>query len=407
MSVIHTQEMSSLFTQSFWETDYCGTHGFEVLVKRMKDGKRTCIDMEEYIHQRATLEEKYGRDLIALARKPGAKEEIGTLKESWIKLKEETEAIGQYHLNIANKCRIELESKVKDFYIRTREERKKSEEAVRRSQAHKKKCFDNHNRCKNNYDNRCREHDRAEELALNQQNTKEVERLNLKYRKAKDSVEISDHQYNDAVTTLEDSRHHWEREYEICCAKFQALEEERIDFSRNILWIYSNVFSQSCCFIDERMEQFRTILEKCNVDKDIGEFVLKNRTGYERPSEIFYQNFYQPKSNKLQSFSRPLPKPPSESTSIDIDTDNFFNETDTYSAPQDVTTIGKTFSPHYDSLKKRLKILYDYESQGELELTLKAGDFVVVYHKEDQIWSFGKSSDGKEGVFPSSFVESF
>ena len=39
--------MMSIFADSFWEPEYCGTRGFDTLVKRMKEGKRMCMDFEE------------------------------------------------------------------------------------------------------------------------------------------------------------------------------------------------------------------------------------------------------------------------------------------------------------------------------------------------------------------------
>lgn len=401
----------SIFADSFWEPEYCGTRGFDTLVKRMKEGKRMCMDFEEFLHQRAVIEERYARDMLALAKKPGAKDEIGTLKDSWLKMKEDTENIAQYHMLLANKMKNELELKVREFHLRQREERKKAEDTVKRAQAHKRRCFDNHNRGKKEYETRCRESDKAEELALAHQGTKDCEKMNNKHRRLKESSEAADHQYKESVVVLEEARVHWEREYELCCVKFQALEEERIDFLRNIIWIFTNIFSQACVHVDERMEQVRKVLEVCNIEKDIDEFVRSYRTGSDHPCEIPYQNFYQPKINSSSKKisvpsksgdKRPLPAlPQTQSHSIA----NIQEIQDNYSAPEDITL---TVNPaeHYDSLsdKKHVSVIYDYISQGDQELDLKVGDVVIVIYEEDELWWYGQDHKGNQGMFPSTFV---
>lgn len=406
--------MASIFAESFWEAEYCGTHGFDVLLKRMKEGKRMCIEFEEYLHQRAIIEERYARDLLALSKRAGAKDEIGTLKDSWVKMKENTENIAQYHMLLANKMRNELEFKVKEFHSHQREDRKKAEDTVRRAQTHKRRCFDNHNRAKRDYENKCREADKAEETALNSQVGKDAEKMNNRFKRAKENSESADHLYKESVVVLEEARVHWEREYELCCLKFQSLEEERIDFLRNIIWIYTNIFSQSCVHIDDRMEEVRKVLEKCDIEKDIDEFVRNCRTGSERPVEISYQNFYQPKqnvvSNKISSVhlktsdKRPLPAiPPTQNSSgimnqsIDIP--------ENYSSPDELQ-IQPNPAELYDSLKdkKQVKVIYDYTAQGDQELNLKIGDKVVVIFEEDELWWFGQDEIGNQGMFPSTFI---
>ena len=406
---------SIIFADSFWELEYCGTRGFDILVKRMKEGKRTCIDFEEFLHQRAVIEERYAKDMLALAKKPGARDEIGTLKDSWLRMKEDTENIAQYHMLLANKMRSELEFKVKEFHIRQRDERKKAEDTVRRAQAHKKRCFENHNRAKRDYETKCREADKAEEAVLLSQGTKDSDKMINKHRRSKESSEAADHQYKETVLVLEEGRVHWEREYELCCVKFQALEEERIDFLRNNIWIYTNIFSQACVHVDERMEQVRKVLELCDIDKDIDEFVRNYRTGSEHPLEITYQNFYQPKQMQIpkkdslthskSSDKRPLPALPSSQIVPGVSVFQGQISQDNYSSPDEVLQKVNT-SEHYDSLtdKKQVNVIYDYTAQGDQELNLKIGDKVTVIYEEDELWWYGQDLAGNQGMFPSTFV---
>jgi len=55
-------------------------------------------------------------------------------------------------------------------------------------------------------------------------------------------------------------------------------------------------------------------------------------------------------------------------------------------------------------IPKDFKALYDYEAEDETELTIKEGEILHVLSETDG-WYFGTNAQGKEGNFPSNFVE--
>ena len=42
---------SFIFVLHWQGTDFCGTQGFDALMKRMKDGKKMCTDFEDYLEK--------------------------------------------------------------------------------------------------------------------------------------------------------------------------------------------------------------------------------------------------------------------------------------------------------------------------------------------------------------------
>lgn len=50
--------------------------------------------------------------------------------------------------------------------------------------------------------------------------------------------------------------------------------------------------------------------------------------------------------------------------------------------------------------------LWDYDAQGDQELTLKEGDIISVLAKEDNIWWCGQCK-GMLGMFPSGYVKPY
>lgn len=51
------------------------------------------------------------------------------------------------------------------------------------------------------------------------------------------------------------------------------------------------------------------------------------------------------------------------------------------------------------------KVLYDFDAQGEDELTVKENDVVTIVDKENDEWWLVRSSGGQEGVVPAQYVE--
>ena len=135
----------SKFSANFWGTDFCGTQGFDTLVKRLKDGKKTCTDIEEFLDKWAKAKEKYGKELIALAKQPYGKDEIGTLRKSWEQVKIETEAVGKLQVESSQKVVEDISKSLKEFHVQQKESRKKAEEIVRKAHQQKKKCYDRNN----------------------------------------------------------------------------------------------------------------------------------------------------------------------------------------------------------------------------------------------------------------------
>eukprot|EP00118_Oscarella_pearsei_P002997 m.12547 g.12547 ORF g.12547 m.12547 type:complete len:257 (+) comp24117_c0_seq4:55-825(+) len=207
------------FADCFWGTEFTSFVGFDTLCIRLKQGKHTAQDLEEFLKARAKIEETYARDLTKLARQYHAKEEIGSLKATWEELKSETENVANVHMGTAKKILQEFEA-VKDFKEKQRAERKKSEDTVKKAQSYKKNSFDKQIKSKRTYEKSCKDSDHAGEVyqkVLSLQKPKEMEASLKKSDAAKAHSEKCDSQYQDAVKSLDEARIMWEREMEICC----------------------------------------------------------------------------------------------------------------------------------------------------------------------------------------------
>lgn len=411
------------FANSFWGTDFCSTAGFDVLAKRLREGKQMCKDFEEYMEKRARIEKDYGDSLIRLAKNSSGKDEIGTLRESWDTLKHETESSGRIHHGLAQKILDEIHHTVKEFREQQREIRKKSEDTVKRAAQYKKSSYNKCNALKATYDNKCRDADRADEnnsrLHSNPQaKAKELAQCAKKMEVTKQVANNADVTYQESVRVLEEARVLWEREMELLCRQFQELEEQRIAYMRHQTWTFCNLCSQETVQVDESCETVRKSLERCDVDADIDLFVIEKVTGTGRPQAVPYINFYHPTDNLGGSGVRvggavsmnpslpphkefpPLPPAPMEGGEVGDSVYSSINET--------VDAAQLLEDGYYAAPKAagKVVVIYDYEAQGEQELELAEGDIVTIVAREDDVWWCGQSK-GKMGMFPSNYVETY
>jgi len=69
-----------------------------------------------------------------------------------------------------------------------------------------------------------------------------------------------------------------------------------------------------------------------------------------------------------------------------------------------VEIVGEEGNAGSIEINKDFKALYNYEAEDDTELTIKEGEILRVISETDG-WYFGANGQGKEGNFPSNFVE--
>ncbi|XP_052797967.1 proline-serine-threonine phosphatase-interacting protein 1-like isoform X2 [Mya arenaria] len=298
------------FAEAFWDSDICGTLGWDRLCKRMKDGRKVCADITHYFKERAKAESDYSKALGNLARKTDCKDETGGLGESWRALKEQTAKIANVHEEAAIMFN-QLEADLAKFNDEQKKNKQTIEENVKRYISSKKNEYQKTMSLKKSYEEKCKDFNSAEETfetVKTAVTTKknELEKSKNKMAKCKDNRDNADLAYKSAIESLESIRAKWESEMEAACYQFEALEATRIDSVRDLLWRCTNVDSMACVKHDECSEDVRMVLEKCDISADIQDFIDTNKSGSKRPDPVLYENYYNTKALP----SRPAFQPP-------------------------------------------------------------------------------------------------
>ncbi|XP_069819334.1 proline-serine-threonine phosphatase-interacting protein 2 isoform X2 [Dendropsophus ebraccatus] len=282
-------------------TDITSTQGYDTLLQHMNDGRKNCKEFEDFLKERAAIEEKYGKDLVNLTKKkPCGQTEVNTLKRALDVFKQQIDNIGQCHIQLAQTLREEAK-KMEEFRERQKAERKKIEAAMDNIHKHRQLQYKRTVDSKKMYEQRCREKDEAEmnvsRCNKNTMNQKQQDKIYAKLAHSKVTAEDADKTYQQNVSHLDKVREEWQKEHIMACVFFENQEWDRINYYRNAVWTHVNQLSQQCVTTDGMCEEVRRALEGCNIEKDIEHFTEIHKIGDKPPAPIPYENFYNNQRN--------------------------------------------------------------------------------------------------------------
>ncbi|KAM4602558.1 proline-serine-threonine phosphatase-interacting protein 1b [Polymixia lowei] len=419
-----TNKMTPLFFKdAFWGGDFTNHDGYNALIQRLHDGKRMCKDMEELLKMRAQAEERYGKELVNIARKAGGQTEISTLRASFDELKTQIENIGNCHIQLSGMLKDEVK-KLEIFRERQKAQRKKFEAINEKVQKTKVSLFKKTMESKKTYEHRCREADEAKQVSERTATTtaapKHSEKVHHRAKQLRQAANETEKHYHANIDQLETVRQDWIDTHRGMCEVFQQLEGDRINILRCVLWDHSNHLSMQCVKDDELYEEVRRILEKCDITTDNNSFINMKSTGSRPPEPIVFENYYQRESSEdsngsahftgaggvLKRFSSLLQgsmvnindsPPPSQSavTSGGQSLDGV------YASISGLQQEASTAALETD--ENSYIVLYDYFAQDPDELSITCGDVVQLLEQfEDGWWTV--KTNGQTGLVPGSYL---
>ncbi|XP_043980180.1 proline-serine-threonine phosphatase-interacting protein 1a isoform X2 [Gambusia affinis] len=405
--------MALQFKDCFWGNDFISNAGYETIIQRLNEGRRTCKDVEDLLKMRASAEEKYGKELVSIARKAGGSAEICTLRASFDEMKTQIENIGNLHIQLSGFLKEEVK-RMEEFRERQKEQRKKFEVIMEKVQKTKVSLYKKTIDSKKSYEQRCREADEAKQMAERLGNTptatpKQIEKMNNKSKQCRETADEAENHYKSNIEQLDQVRQEWESTHVEICEIFQQQEEDRISVIRNALWIHCNQLSMQCVKDDECCENVRNSLENCDIITDNNNFVEMKKCNPTPPAPIEYLNYYENNAsvqNGSAGFVEGVKKRISNLLPGSYTFGSKLTINEGVSEPPGTSDGVYASIPGFQQFSqssKEYKAVYDYVAQGQDELSISVGDVVVVIHEgEDGWWTVQRN--GQSGLVPGSYL---
>jgi len=200
--------------------------------------------------------------------------------------------------------------------------------------------------------------------------------------------------------------------------QLEQFDKRRVNQMQNILKSYCALEEKFIGTLDETVAKMNKSFDDLDPQKDIVNFITKNKTGAKRPPV----ETFEPVDIKIPKELN-VPKYPTDITErahkFKSNLDNKSNQSFTkqpssYNMTSNGTTNDSTpikvddvvedvFATLGNTVLKQVTSNYDYEPQNSEELKLAQGQLIDVLRITEDGWWIG-SVNGKRGYFPSNFV---
>ncbi|XP_028829822.1 F-BAR domain only protein 2 isoform X13 [Denticeps clupeoides] len=266
------------FLEKFWGEK---NNGFDVLYHNMKHGQISSKELTDFIRERVTIEETYGRSMTKLAKSASNFSQLGTFAPLWDVFKTSTEKLAVCHLELVRKLQ-ELIKEVQKYvddqakaHKKTKEEVAATLEAVQNIQSISQAL----QKSKENYFSKTLEQERLRKEGATQ---RDLDKTGLKVKKAMEA-------YKSFVEKYAAAKSEFEQKMAETAEKFQVIEENHIIHMKEIVQSYSCSVEETHVQIGEVQKEFVNNMENTSVENLIQKFAESKGTGKERPGPIDFE----------------------------------------------------------------------------------------------------------------------
>ncbi|XP_068175890.1 f-BAR domain only protein 1 isoform X2 [Antennarius striatus] len=270
----------AFFQNNFWGEKNAG---FDVLYHNMKHGQLAAKELAEFVRESAAVEETYSKSMSKLAKMAGNGSQLGTFAPMWDVFRVSSDKLALCHLELMRKMndlireinkygdeQVKIHRKTKEEMVGTVE----SVQALQVQSGHLQKS-------KDGYHAKCLELDRLRKEGAPQ---KEVEKAELKSKKAAESFALCIEKYNRVGGEFE-------QKMSESSQKFQEIEEAHLRQMKQLIKGYSHSVEDTHVQVGQVHEEFKQNVENIGIDNLIQKFAEQKGTGKDRPALIGFEEY--------------------------------------------------------------------------------------------------------------------
>ncbi|XP_054031110.1 F-BAR domain only protein 1 isoform X2 [Dryobates pubescens] len=270
----------SYFTEHFWGEKH---QGFDVLYHNMKHGQLSTKELADFVRERAAIEENYAKAMVKLSKMATNGTQLGTFAPLWEVFRISSDKLALCHLELMRK----LQDLIKEIsrygeeqgrvHKKSKEEVSGTLEAVQLLQGVAQLLP----KSKESYHSRCQEYERLRKEGTSQ---KEIDKAELKWRKAGEALRRAVDKYNSA-------RQDFEQRMLDSAMRFQEVEEAHLHHMKGLISSYSHSVEDTHVQIGQVHEEFKQNVENIGTELLLRRFAESKGTGRERPGALDFEEY--------------------------------------------------------------------------------------------------------------------
>ena len=165
-------------------------------------------------------------------------------------LRVETEKQAENHLELANQIRVDLEANTAEFHSKQVSHRRSIQAPLERKFKEKQAQESYVKKSREKYESDCQRIESYTQQATYMQGV-DLAKVQQKLSRTRQTILGNERDYAKFSKDLLDLLVPWEKEWKDYCDSCQDLEEERMDFMKDIVWNYVNLVSTICVHDDQ------------------------------------------------------------------------------------------------------------------------------------------------------------
>ncbi|XP_070800901.1 LOW QUALITY PROTEIN: F-BAR domain only protein 1-like [Pituophis catenifer annectens] len=265
----------SYFAEHFWGEK---NQGFDVLYHNMKHGQISAKELADFVRERAAVEEAYAKSMVKMSKMAGNSTQLGTFAPLWEVFRISSDKLALCHAELVKK----LQDLIKEIgrygeeqlraHRKSKDEVAGTLEAVQQLQG----AAQHLPKAKEAFHSRCQELERLRREGAGQ---KEMDKAELKSRKAVDALRRTVEKYNVA-------RADFEQKMLDSAVRFQEVEESHLQHLKSLVGSYIHSVEDTHVQIGQVQEEFKQNMENIGVETLLRNFAESKGTGCHPPGPL-------------------------------------------------------------------------------------------------------------------------
>mmetsp|Transcript_34525 Transcript_34525/g.86729 ORF Transcript_34525/g.86729 Transcript_34525/m.86729 type:complete len:409 (+) Transcript_34525:115-1341(+) len=267
---------------------------FEVVYKRVSDGKEFCKKATQFLSHLAKIEKSYAQQLMSLCK--ATETDFGTVTTGWTCMKDQLCVISEKHKEISDIIQTQAADQIQNWLTENKKPRIQHREQARKLLRDLSAAEKNCQSAKKTYEESRKKQDEYkdayEKETYSSANSKNAEKLSKQLKQQTIRADQADTKYRGAVDVLDKVQlRYYKDEMPMLLSKFQEMEESRISLMRQTLTTGVKSYQDVIPAVTSALQTAQASVSAIDQAADIEAFCNEKTTRTTKPPRVQYEPY--------------------------------------------------------------------------------------------------------------------